>query len=169
MAIKIRALTLEDAPFLREALYHAIFVPPDTEPPARSIIDLPELAVYIEDFGTRTGDVGVLALDGATPVGAAWARLMRGFGFIDGATPELSIALLPNYRGSGIGTGLLKALLAALTPTASRVSLSVQMSNPAFRLYQRLGFQMVDRDGDSAIMVLSIEAVEPCRFQAGTG
>ncbi|MDX2138231.1 MAG: N-acetyltransferase [Chloroflexota bacterium] len=156
MAIEIRKVTLEDVPFLREALYHAIFVPPEAEPPPRSLIDLPELAAYVEDFGTRAGDVGVLALDGATPVGAAWARLMRGYGFVNEATPELSISLLPGYRGSGIGTQMMKALLAALVPVASRVSLSVQVSNPAFRLYQRLGFQIVARDGESAIMVLSL-------------
>jgi ribosomal protein S18 acetylase RimI-like enzyme len=153
MTIHIRALTVDDAPFLREALYHAIYVPPDAEPPPWTIIDLPELAAYIDGFGTRAGDTGVLALDGERPVGAAWARFMRGYGFVDDATPELSIALLPEYRGSGIGTRLMQSLFAALTPIAPRVSLSVQVKNPAFRLYQRLGFLIAAEDGDTAIMV----------------
>lgn len=157
MAIRIRALALEDAPFLQEALYHAVYVPPGVDPPPRSITALPELAAYIDGFGTRAGDTGILALDGEAPVGAAWARLMRGYGFVDASTPELSIALLPGYRGSGIGTRLMKALFAALTPIAQSVSLSVQLRNPAFRLYHRLGFQVVSQDGDTAIMVLALE------------
>ncbi len=159
MTIHIRAQTLADAPFLREALYHAIYVPPDAEPPPRTIIDLPELVTYIEGFGTRAGDRGVLALDGESPIGAAWARFMRGYGFVDDATPEMSIAVLPEYRGLGIGTRLIEALFVALTPVAKRVSLSVQVGNPAFRLYQRLGFQIVTNDGDSATMVLAV-----CQF-----
>ncbi|MDX2137517.1 MAG: hypothetical protein SF123_05435 [Chloroflexota bacterium] len=61
MAIEIRKVTLEDVPFLRDALYHANFVPPEVEPPHWSLIDLPELAAYVEDFRTRAGDVCVLA------------------------------------------------------------------------------------------------------------
>jgi ribosomal protein S18 acetylase RimI-like enzyme len=156
IAIDIRPLRADDVPFLREALYHAVFVPPNAKPPARTLIDLPELAAYIDRFGARSGDVGVLALAGESPVGAAWARLMRGYGYVDDDTPELSIALLPEYRGQGIGTQLMQVLLNALKPLAARVSLSVQRANPAFRLYQRLGFGVVSGDEESVIMVRSL-------------
>jgi ribosomal protein S18 acetylase RimI-like enzyme len=137
-------------------LYQAIFVPPGSEMPSRDIIDQPELAAYIADFGERTGDVGVVATEGEISVGAAWARLMSGYGFVDEATPELSIALMPEYRGQGIGTQLMQALLDALKPLAARVSLSVQRANPALRLYQRLGFGVVSSDETSVIMVRSL-------------
>jgi ribosomal protein S18 acetylase RimI-like enzyme len=153
MNITLRPLSESDAVFLREALYLAIFVPPDAPPPPLEIVNLPELAAYITDFGAQAGDVGVLALDGDLAVGAAWARLLYGYGFVDDATPELSIAVLPAYRGQGIGVRMMEALFAALRPSAARVSLSVQAANPALRLYERLGFVVVAQDGESVVMV----------------
>lgn len=153
MDIQIRSLQPEDMPFLRTALYLAIFVPPGVEAPPKSIIDLPEVAAYIEDFGRREGDIGCVALADGVPVGAAWARLLRGYGYVDDQTPELSIALLPGYRGLGIGTQMLTWLFEALKPSATQVSLSVNLANPAYRLYRKLGFQTVMLDEGSAIML----------------
>jgi [ribosomal protein S18]-alanine N-acetyltransferase len=149
----IRPLEAEDISFLRVALYHAIFVPPGIEAPPISIVDLPEIAAYIENFGQRAGDVGGVAQVNGVPVGAAWARLLHGYGYVEAHTPELSIALLPDYRGMGIGTRLMEWLLEALKPSVTQVSLSVHVENPAYRLYQRLGFQTIKLEGNSATMV----------------
>lgn len=92
----------------------------------------------------------------AQPVGAAWLRCFgegnKGYGYIDAETPELSIALLPTHRGKGIGTALLSALLVTAQTRCRAVCLSVSLDNPAARLYQRLGFEVVSRDATSLIM-----------------
>jgi ribosomal protein S18 acetylase RimI-like enzyme len=66
-------------------------------------------------------------------------------------TPEeiliIDIALLPEYRRSGIGGTLLKDLLAEATETGRQVTIHVDKFNPALRLYQRLGFQIAQDDG----------------------
>jgi len=84
-------------------------------------------------------------------VGAAWLRLLtgadRGYGTVDDATPELSVAVVPDCRGQGIGKRLLSALLDAAAERYEAVSLSVQADNPALRLYQRLGFEVVEDGG----------------------
>jgi ribosomal protein S18 acetylase RimI-like enzyme len=152
MNTQIRPLTSDDMPFLREVFYHAVYVPPGAAPVPHDIIDKPELAKYIVDFGSQPGDAGVIALVGEVPVGAAWARLIHGYGFVDLQTPELSIAVLPGYRRQGIGTQLMRALLDAVAPTTSQISPSVQLANPAYRLYQRLGFRVVSSN-DDALMV----------------
>jgi len=59
----------------------------------------------------------------------------------------IDIALLPEYRGAGIGRELLESLLAEGAETGRTVSLHVDKSNPALRLYQRLGFQIVQDAG----------------------
>ncbi len=151
--IQFRSLHAQDAAFLSEALYHAIFVPPGTESPPKTIVQHPDLARYIEGFGTHVGDEGTLALHGATFVGAAWCRLMQGYGFVDENTPELSISVIPGYRGQGIGTRLLEALFDQLSGKAEQISLSVSRANPAFRLYTRLGFEVVTSDDDSVTML----------------
>jgi len=59
----------------------------------------------------------------------------------------IDIGLLPEYRGRGIGTELIRGLLEEVASVGGTVKLSVAESNPARRLYERLGFRTVDSDG----------------------
>ena len=151
----IRTMQSEEYPLLREFLYQAIFLPEGAVPPSRSVIDLPELQVYISDFGTQFGDHCLVAEVNGKIAGAAWSRMMEDYGHIDEDTPSLAISLLPEYRGQGIGTKLLNNLLALLYKKRfSQVSLSVQKKNPAFRLYKRAGFSILEEKGTEYLMLL---------------
>ncbi len=134
-------------------LYEALFVPPDKEPFPRSVLDAPEVAKYAAGFGTREGDVGFVAEAANDSIGAAWVRLLRGadsgYGYVDVDTPELTVAVVPRWRGRGVGTALCRRLLEVVP----RMSLSSDVRNPALHLYQRLGFEVHARDGTSATMV----------------
>lgn len=129
----------------------------------RSIPELmavPALAHYVADW-PRKGDAGFVAEEGE-PLGAAWWRLFTvddgGYGFIDEATPELSIGVVPEARGRGVGTLLLRALIDAAQRSAlPALSLSVERDNPAALLYERLGFQTVLPVGGSLTMVLTFD------------
>lgn len=106
------------------------------------------LARYAANWGRR-GDLGVVAkTDVGSIVGAAWLRLWlnddRGFGYIDDSIPELAIAVLPEYRGKGIGTQLLMKVLASAQSNYPAISLSVRADNPVVKLYQRVGFTKFD-------------------------
>ncbi|MEI9806161.1 MAG: GNAT family N-acetyltransferase [Pseudolabrys sp.] len=57
----------------------------------------------------------------------------------------VDIALMPDRRGTGLGTRLLQSVQsAAAQARASTVQLTVDMHNPARRLYERLGFAAVN-------------------------
>lgn len=154
----IRPLQPADEPFLWEMLYEAIYIPEGGVKPERAILQEPALAHYVAGWGQQPGDVGLLALDpqSGQPVGAAWLRLFPatdpGWGFVDGDTPEISIAIVPAYRGQGIGTLLLTELIAQATGQYAALSLSVDPQNPAMRLYERLGFVVVGASGTSMTM-----------------
>ena len=51
-----------------------IFVPEGMEPPARDIVEQPELRVYTDDFGTRKGDNCLVAEFGGKVVGSVWTE-----------------------------------------------------------------------------------------------
>lgn len=163
----IRPLTPVDASFLKEMLYHAIYIPAGTPLPKPDVVNLPELEIYARDWG-RADDLGFVAMDAATGecIGAAWLRLLtgetRGFGYVDHTTPELAIAVLPAYRRRGIGTRLLTQLFETASERFSAVSLSVDAANPAYRLYRRLGFETIETRGDSLTMKRTLK-VSPCR------
>ena len=154
----IRPLAADDEPFLWTALYHALHVPAGADPLSPAVVRQPDLARYVSGWAERPGDLGFVAEVGGEPIGAAWLRRWqsndRGYGFVNEATPELSMALLPNHRGSGIGTALLRRLLAEAARESEAVSLSVSESNPALRLYEQFGFVVVREPmGDSVVMV----------------
>ena len=150
----IRKIRSEEHDLLREFLYQAIYLPEGMEPPPRSVVNLPELQVYIADFGTRPGDHGLVAEVEKKVIGAAWCRIMEDYGHIDNDTPSLAISLLPEYRGQGTGTQLLNALLLLLRENGyQRASLSVQKENPALRLYQRAGFRILAEKGTEYLML----------------
>lgn len=59
----------------------------------------------------------------------------------------IDIALVPQVRGSGLGTILLQEILDEAAAAGLTVSIYVEHFNPAKRLYQRLGFQEVSENG----------------------
>lgn len=157
MSFLIRQIhgTSNDRDALKTLLYHAIHVAPGAEPPPLQIIEQPELARYVEGFGSHEGDIGVVAVDGDTIIGGAWVRLIEGYGFVDPETPELSISLLPGYRDQGIGTQLMTALFDITDKPYPQISLSVSTDNPALRLYERFGFVIVKQDNGTYTMLRS--------------
>ncbi len=64
----------------------------------------------------------------------------------------MDIALLPAFRGQGIGARLLRPLLREGADTGKTVSIHVEQSNPAMSLYRRLGFVPVGEHGVYVLM-----------------
>lgn len=156
MLYTVRPLTPAEYPLLNDFLYEAIFVPAGAEKPPRNVIHTPELQVYTENFG-RPGDFAIAAEVNGKIIGAAWARIMNDYGHIDDKTPSLAVSLYDEYRGHGIGTALLKALLDAIREAGyERTSLSVQKENRAAKLYEKLGFSTVRKTNEEYIMVCSL-------------
>jgi GNAT superfamily N-acetyltransferase len=56
----------------------------------------------------------------------------------------VDVALVPAWRGKGIGGALVGTILSAAATAGARVSLSVEVLNPARSLYERLGFVVIE-------------------------
>jgi ribosomal protein S18 acetylase RimI-like enzyme len=80
--------------------------------------------------------------------------------YIDRADDDIritDIALLPEFRGRGIGRMLMEEILEEGRTTGKRVTIHVEHDNPARRLYDRLGFRHVDTNGVYHLMEWSAE------------
>lgn len=158
MAIRISRMIADEYAVLRKFLYLAIFVPEGGTPPDETILDKPELRVYLDEFGRLPDDVAVAARCDGRIVGAAWARVMEDYGHLYEEVPSLAISLLPEYRGRGIGRRLLSGLLSELREAGhERVTLAVQKANwRACGLYTGLGFEIVGETGEEYLMVKNL-------------
>jgi GNAT superfamily N-acetyltransferase len=112
--------------------------------------------------------VGCIAVRDRVSIGAAWLRLWlqedKGFGYINDSIPELAMAVLPDFRGQGVGTRLLLETLDRAKELFPAVSLNVRRDSPVVRLYERVGFitvpgsQIVNRTGGISFNML-------CQFE----
>jgi ribosomal protein S18 acetylase RimI-like enzyme len=112
----------------------------------------------------RPDDFGVVAVDAeGRSAGAAWARTLpaedSGYGFVAADVPEVSMAVVPEWRGRGLGRAMLRALLEmARHRKVPALSLSVEDGNRAIGLYRSAGFRTVGRNGGSDTMLLDLQS-----------
>lgn len=148
----IRDLRKSERPLLEEFLYQAIWVPEgfEGEVPRSVVRDDPKCRAAYLGFGSLPDDRALVAEVDGKVVGACWVRIADEYGHIDDVTPSFSISLYPEYRGRGIGTALMRRMLADLEAAGyARCSLSVQKENPALHLYERLGFCIIGNGTDA--------------------
>lgn len=108
-----------------------------------------------EELGEVTGYV-IIDVESSPP----WMSVFEGdiYGHV------LDIAVAPEHRRKGIGEGLMRAGLAALSETdAAKVKLEVRVGNDvAIEMYEKLGFETVRRlksyysNGDDAWLMVRV-------------
>lgn len=101
-----------------------------------------QFAAQFEHYGIHypTCERNIIEKEGK-PIGRLWLDEWRD------QIRLVDIALLSEYRGSGIGTRLVKDVLARGAAAGKAVTIHVEGFNPALRLYERLGFRHVDTNG----------------------
>lgn len=150
----IREMRETEYSLLNDFLYEAIFVPEGVDAPPKSIINNPELQLYVSNFGNQKHDFALVAEMDQKIIGAVWVRIMNDYGHVDEKTPSFAISLYKEYRGKGIGTAMMKRMLADLRKKGyEQTSLAVQKDNYAVKMYQDVGFEIVDENEEEYIMV----------------
>lgn len=160
MDYQIRLIQNDEIPLLSDFLYEAIFQRDESNPISRSVIEQPEIRVFIDNYGKKDDNCLVAVVDNKI-VGAVWTRILsgevKGFGNIDESTPEFAISLYKPYRGKGIGTRLMLDMLALLKKKGYvQTSLAVQKDNYAVKMYERVGFTITGENDEEYIMVCKL-------------
>ena len=157
MNYQIREIKEQEYYLLEDFLYEAIFIPKGVAAPPKSIIQQPELQVYIADFGKKKDDIGLVAEVNEKIVGAVWVRIMNDYGHLNDTTPSFAISLYKEYRGFGIGTAMMKKMLCVLKQRGyTQSSLAVQKANVAVEMYKKVGFQIVEEKGEEYLMLCNL-------------
>ena len=168
VSYRIRKLRQEEIHILDDFLYEAIFIPEGTKAPPKEIIKEPELQVYVADFWEKKDDICYVAEISGKIAGAVWCRIMDDYGHVDEDTPSLAISVLEEFRQCGIGTALMQQMLTALKQQGyPQVSLSVQKANYAARMYEKLGFEIVEDKEEEQIVKEYFSLF--CTFSEGSG
>lgn len=154
MNYQIREIKKREYPLLKYFLYQAIFIPEGAAAMPENILDTPEMQVYLENFGQYENDNCLVAELEGEIVGAVWTRIMKDYGHVDSQTPSFAISISNGYRGLGIGTALMTAMLTLLENQGfKKASLAVQKANYAAKMYQKLGFEIIDENEEEYIMI----------------
>jgi len=163
--IIIREIRAEELYVLDDLMYESIYQPEGSEPVSRDVIRLPEVSIYIDAFGRKKDDYALVAESDGRIIGAVWVRILagaiKGYGNIDGNTPEFAISLYSEYRNRGTGTLMMQTMIDFLKEKGyAQASLSVQKENYAVRMYRKLGFEIVRENGQDYLMILKLKQEE---------
>jgi ribosomal protein S18 acetylase RimI-like enzyme len=143
--LTLRPATADDYDLMRR-LYHSTRVEemqhfPFDDAQKRAFLDQ-QFAAQFEHYRVHypTCERNIIELDGV-PVGRLWIDEWRD------QIRLVDITLMPESRGTGIGTKLLLDVLSRGTAAKKPVTIHVEGFNPALRLYERLGFRKIDTNG----------------------
>ena len=114
----------------------------------KTLEDIPKLSIYEAFYGFTTKDLGLYALVDNQLAGAAWIRRLNSDhganGYVSDTTPILIVAVLPDYRGKGIGSAMLEQLFIEASTLHEQISLSILANSPAKCFYERHGFSIYE-------------------------
>lgn len=115
----------------------------------KTLADIPKLAIYEEFYGFTSKDLGLYALVDNKLAGAVWIRRLNADhgsnGYIDDNTPILNIAVLPEFRGQGLGSQMIEQLFIEAGAIYSQICVALISNSPAISFYKRHGFEQYDK------------------------
>jgi len=139
--IVMREAVSDDLELLWEFLALATY-----EQSAATAKAVPLIAAYLEAW-RRPEDFGFVAERDGLAIGATWARQFPPHEdpryYVQDRTPEITIGVREHARERRVGERLLRALSTEASHRGLRLCLNVRTTNPAQRLYERVGFRPV--------------------------
>jgi len=157
--IIFRSQTEEDIPFLLQAFYTSRDYEMDLvqwDPEMRKAFLAQQFHAQRIHYTTHYPDADFLIMEmNGAPIGRVYLDLQ--------GDPILlmDIIVIPSHRNLGIGTAVIRSLLALAKRENSRVRIYVEKLNPALRLYQRLGFATEEDTGPHYLMYYTPGAKAP--------
>lgn len=97
---------------------------------------------YLKHYPNASQD---LILIGDQPIGRLYVNRGNEIHVID-------IAVLPEHRGNGIGTAIMRALIEEATEARKPTTIYIETFNRSRQLFERLGFKEIEKDGFNLLL-----------------
>jgi len=107
--------------------------------------EAPNLNIYYDFYGLTAKDLGLYALVDNVITGAIWTRKL------DGDTPILSMAVLPEFRGKGIGTAMMEQFLVEAGAVSETMQVETYENKKTVNFYEKFGFVTTENSTMSKI------------------
>ena len=99
----------------------------------------PNLEIYYDFYGLTAKDLGLYALVDNVITGAIWTRKLNG------DIPILSMAILPEFRGKGIGTAMMEQFLVEAGAVSQEMQVETYENEKTIRFYEKFDFVKIDK------------------------
>jgi len=122
--------------------------------------DMENLNIFTDYYGLTTKDLGLYALVDNKIAGAIWCRELNN----NRDTPVLSVAILPEFKGEGIGAFMMNQFLQEAGAIYEQITIDITHKPKAISFYEKFGFERVD---DSLVLMKKLEKKEVFRPSDG--
>jgi GNAT superfamily N-acetyltransferase len=92
-------------------------------------------ALFCEFYGLSDKDLGLYALVDNTIAGAIWSRRLK-----PNEAPTLSVAVLAEFRGSGVGSFMMEQFLQEAATLYDEIKIDISCKPKARAFYEKFGF-----------------------------
>jgi len=92
------------------------------------------LDIYYDFYGLTAKDLGLYALVDGIIAGAIWTRKL------DGKTPILSLAVVPEFRSKGLATTMMEQFLLEAGAVSQEMQVETYADTGAINFYEKFGF-----------------------------
>jgi ribosomal protein S18 acetylase RimI-like enzyme len=117
-----------------------------------------DLEVYTKFYGLTTKDLGLYALVDNKVAGAIWSRELNN----NQRTPVLSVAVLQEFKGQGIGSFMMEQFLQEAATTYEELSIDISHKPKSLKFYEKFGF-VKKEDSKRLILIKKLEKKEIVR------
>jgi len=118
--------------------------------------DMENLNIFTDYYGLTTKDLGLYALVDNKIAGAIWCRELNN----NRDTPVLSVAILPEFKGEGIGAFMMDQFLQEAGAIYEQITIDITHKPKAISFYEKFGFESVD---NSLVLMKKLEKKEVFR------
>jgi len=114
-----------------------------------------DLEKYTKFYGLTTKDLGLYALVDNKIAGAIWSRR-----FQQDEVPTLSVAIVPEFKGEGIGAYMMEQFLQEIAVVSDEIVIDIEEKQKALAFYEKFRFV---KEKDSFLLRKKLERKEIVR------